>query len=159
MSRKFSKSGPMVSQGLFWVWTLIWWTGPAFGLQGHANAEEGQYSHQLGHLFFMLSMFVFAFWLQKTRLVRAPGWRFLQISCLFFILWNIDAFAGHEIERWLDESRLVGEGPSRVLIAAGEPLVYLYYFLKLDHVLCVPALVMLYLGLRKIKVAPPKEVP
>ena len=159
MPENFGKSGLMITNGLIWAWALILWSGPAFGLQGHANAEEGQYSHQLGHLFFILGMLIFAFWLQKTRLVKERGWRLLQISCLFFILWNIDALAGHEIELWLDESRFVGEGPSRVLIAEGGHLPYLYFFLKLDHFLCVPALALLFLGLRKIKADPPEEGP
>jgi hypothetical protein len=159
MSKNFDKFGLVATNGLLWIWTLICWSGPAFGLQGHANAEEGQYSHQLGHLFFLLSMLVFAFWLQKTRLVKQRGWRLIQISCLFFILWNIDALAGHEIELWLDESRLVGEGPSRVLIAESGSLPHLHFFLKLDHLLCVPALFLLLLGLRKIKADPPEEGP
>lgn len=129
---------------------VLWWSGPAFGLQAHATPEEGLYSHQLGHLFFILSMMVFAFWLQKTRLVEEGGWRHIQISCLFFILWNIDAIAGHEIELWLDESRFVGVPSSRLLIAEGGPVPYLYFFLKLDHLLCVPAMTLLYLGLRRL---------
>lgn len=126
-------------------------SGNAFGLQAHATPEEGLYTHQLGHLFFLLSMVVFAFWLQKTRLVDKRGWRLLQLSCLFFILWNIDAIAGHEVELWLSESRFVGPPLSKELIAGG-PLPYLYFFLKLDHFLCVPAMVLLLLGLKKLAI-------
>ncbi len=130
----------------------------AFGLQSHATPEEGLYSHQLGHIFFLLSMVVFAFWLQKTRLVKNRGWRLLQLSCFFFILWNMDAIAGHEVELWLTESRLVGPVSSRVLIPVlGFLLPYLYFFLKLDHFLCVPAMLLLFLGLKKLAADSPGE--
>lgn len=133
-------------------------SGNVFGLQAHATPEEGLYSHQLGHLFFILSMVIFAFWLQKSRLVDKRGWRLIQVSCFFFILWNIDAIAGHEVELWLSESRFVGPPSSRELVAGnGLLLSYLYFFLKLDHFLCVPAMVLLFLGLKKLAADSPEE--
>ncbi|MEW6664025.1 MAG: hypothetical protein AB1512_02235 [Thermodesulfobacteriota bacterium] len=142
--------------GLAWV---LWSSGAAFGLQSHATPEEGFYSHQLGHVFFILSMVVFAFWLQKTRLVNKRGWRLIQMSCLFFILWNIDATLGHEVELWLEESRIVGPRYSRQLIAEGSVIPYLYFFLKLDHLLCVPAMTLLFFGLRKLTTESPEDPP
>jgi hypothetical protein len=143
--------------GLILVW-LLWPAPMALALQSHATPEEGLYSHQFGHLFFMLSLVFFAFWLQKTRLVQERGWRFLQISCFLLALWNIDAIAGHELELWLSESRLVGVASAR--IGLGDPrlwLPYIYFFLKLDHLLSVPALILLFIGLRKIAVDFTKE--
>ncbi|MDD5476343.1 MAG: hypothetical protein PHU03_07520, partial [Syntrophales bacterium] len=63
-------------------------------MQVHAE-PEGLYSHQMGHVFFLFSMAVFAFWLQKTRLAEKRGWRYIQFSCVAFILWNLDALWGH----------------------------------------------------------------
>ena len=105
----------MISKMLYLIWILLWWSAPAFGLQAHATSEEGLYSHQLGHLFFILSMVVFAFWLKKTRLVKKKGWRLIQVSCFFFILWNLDAIAGHQVELWISESRFIGPPSSKVL--------------------------------------------
>ena len=59
-------------------------------LQVH-TAPEGLYSHQIAHCFFIISMATLAFWLQERRLVEKRGWRHLQISCLLFIVWNINA--------------------------------------------------------------------
>jgi hypothetical protein len=150
--RKFHLPAPMVCRALYLsLACILWSSGNAFGLQAHASPEEGLYSHQLGHLFFILSMVVFAFWLQKSRLVIKRGWRLIQVSCYFFILWNIDAIAGHQVELWIGESLLVGPPSSKVLITDGGLLLpYLYFFLKLDHLLCVPAMVLLFLGLRKL---------
>jgi hypothetical protein len=138
---------------------VLWASGISFALQSHATPEEGFYSHQLGHLFFIVSMVVFAFWLQKTGLVKRSGWRFIQMSCLLFILWNIDAIAGHEVELWIEESRIVGPRSSRQLIADGGAVPYLYFFLKLDHFLCVPAMVLLFLGLRRLKAESSEDRP
>jgi hypothetical protein len=116
-------------------------------LQVHA-APEGLYSHQLAHCFFIVSMAILAFWLQKRRLVERRGWRYLQISCLLFIIWNIDAFVGHTIEFHLSPDAYAGEGWARALVADKAIMPYLYYLLKMDHVICVPAIFFLYLGLR-----------
>jgi hypothetical protein len=138
---------------------LLLWPAPmALALQSHATPEEGLYSHQIGHLFFMLSLVVFAFWLQKTNLVKERGWRLIQISCFLLMLWNIDAIAGHELELWLSENRLVGVVSTKV--GLGNPnlwLPYIYFFLKLDHLLSVPALILLFLGLRKLSANLSKE--
>jgi hypothetical protein len=140
---------------------LAFWTADtAFGLQSHATPEEGFYSHQLGHLFFILSMVVFAFWLQKTRLVRSRGWRLLQISCFFFILWNLDAVIGHEIELWLSESRqFMPAGRGTLKAGSGILIPTLYFLLKLDHFLCVPAMILLLLGLRRLAADSPEQGP
>jgi hypothetical protein len=140
-----------VFQVLFLALTSVLWSSEtALALQAHALPAEGLYSHQLGHLFFLLSMVVFAFWLQKTRLVKKMGWRLIQLSCFFFVLWNMDAIAGHEVELWISESRFVGPPSSRMLVADRDLLTFLYFFLKMDHFLCVPAMVLLCLGLRKL---------
>jgi hypothetical protein len=137
---------------------VLFISGTAFGIQSHATPEEGFYSHQLGHLFFILSLVVFAFWLQKTRLVRNRGWRLLQISCLFFILWNLDAIAGHEIELWLSESRQFSPaGRGTLKTGPGILIPSLYFLLKLDHFLCVPAMILLLLGLKKLAADSPEQ--
>jgi hypothetical protein len=143
---------------LFTLALLSLFSAEAFGLQAHAIPAEGHYSHQLGPLFFLLSLVVFAFWLQKTRLKEKSGWRLIQWSCFLFIFWNIDALAGHEVEIWLSESLIVGPPSSRrLLVEEGSLLPYFYYFLKMDHLLCVPAMVLLCLGLRKLAAEAPGE--
>jgi hypothetical protein len=146
----------MKAKKIFQVFSLAlvllgYFSEKAFGLQSHAIPAEGQYSHQIGHLFFLLSLVVFAFWLQKTRLVKLTGWRFIQWSCFLFILWNMDAIAGHEVELWLSESLFIGPPSARRLLVDNRSLLpYFYYFLKMDHLLCVPAMVLLCLGLKKL---------
>lgn len=125
---------------------------PAFATQGHSGVE-GVYAHQIAHLFFAVSMGILIYWLRDRRLAANPGWRYIQRAALFFILWNLDAFVAHLLE---EQWRLVAVtrlDAWHVHIQAinGQPgLVFLYYLVKLDHLLCVPAALYLYLGLRRL---------
>ena len=72
---------------------------------------------------------------------------------MLFILWNLDAFAVH----FLDEQiHLLQVKPIDLwnmeisVDGGGKSLAMLYYILKLDHLLCVPAMLCLYLGLRSL---------
>lgn len=123
---------------------------PALATQSHAGIE-GVWVHQFAHMFFLFSMGLLIFWLRRAGLVKAPGWRYIQYAAMFFILWNADAFLVH----FLDEQILavtinpIGPWHMRIDAAGGRDWVAsLYYLVKLDHLLCVPAMVCLMLGLR-----------
>jgi hypothetical protein len=135
-----------------WIALILIVAEPAFATQAHGS-PEGLYAHQLGHLFFIISMGILIFWLRERQLVQAAGWRYIQYAALFFILWTVDAFFVHladeqlaiiEVQRInLWEIKLSGTADSNILI-------WLYYLAKLDHLLCVPALLFLYFGLRRL---------
>jgi hypothetical protein len=137
----------------------IWLTGlallfaePAFATQAH-SAPEGLYAHQLAHIFFIVSMGVLIFWLRARQLVQAAGWRYIQYAALFFILWNLDAFFVHLLEEQLAviEIQRINLWKMKVTAATDSKiLVWLYYAAKLDHLLCVPALLLLFFGLRRL---------
>jgi hypothetical protein len=115
-------------------------------------AQEGHYVHQIGHFFFIISMGILVYWLRERGLTRTGGWRWIQYSAIFFILWNMDAAAVH----YLDESDVIqtvktGGWNHYLRAASGHELAgFLYYLGRMDHLLCVPAIVFLYLGLRKL---------
>ena len=93
------------------------------------------------------------FWLRQRRLVREPGWRWIQYAALFFILWNIDAFTAHFLDEQLGVLDTVMAAPGKIKIEVDENLTalgWLYYMAKLDHLLCVPAMLFLYAGLRRL---------
>ncbi len=130
------------------------WLLPGFALavQEH-GAPEGIYSHQGAHLFFTASMGLLVYWLRLRRLVREAGWRYIQYAALFFLLWNIDAFTAHFLD---EQSGIVDTAlaaPGKIKVEVGEnpvALAWLYYMAKLDHLLCVPAMLFLYAGLRRL---------
>jgi hypothetical protein len=137
----------------------VWLTGvmliiaePAFATQAH-SAPEGLYAHQLAHIFFIISMGVLIYWLRARRLVQSAGWRYIQYAALFFILWNLDAFTVHLLEEQLAIIDIQRINLWQINITAprhSTGLVWLYYFAKFDHLLCVPALLFLYFGLKRL---------
>jgi hypothetical protein len=132
------------------LFLILLWPVRGLALQVHPE-PEGLYSHQIGHLFFIFSMAVFAFWLQRTRLASHRGWRYIQLSCVAFILWNIDAFIGHILEARLAEETFVRSPFGRSLVVEKAAAPYLFFFLKLDHLFAVPAMIFLLLGLNRLK--------
>ncbi len=138
---------------VFWLTALVLlFSEPAFATQAHGE-PEGLYAHQLGHIFFIISMGVLIFWLRERQLVQAAGWRYIQYAALFFILWNADAFFVHLMDEQLAiiEIQRISLWDIKIISAAhSNILAWLYYVAKLDHLLCVPALLFLYFGLRRL---------
>jgi len=122
----------------------------ALATQGHAGIE-GVWVHQFAHLFFLFSMMLLIYWLRRAGLVKAPGWRYIQYAALFFILWNVDTFLVHFLDEQIQAVRMdnLGDWQIRVVAAGGRTwLSAVYYLAKMDHLLCVPAMIFLMLGLR-----------
>ncbi len=131
---------------------MIFTPDPALATQGHGGIE-GVYAHQFAHLFFIISMAVFIYWLRQRGLVSERGWQLIQLSALFFILWNLDAFLVHLLDDQLKIIQVKRVGSWAIRISGqydSNPLKVLYYLAKLDHLLCVPAIIFLYLGLRRL---------
>jgi hypothetical protein len=132
--------------------TLVFLPPAAWATQAHA-APEGIIGHQIAHVVFIVSMAILIYWLRERRLVEEAGWKYIQFAALFFILWNIDAFLAHLIDeqlRWVQVERI--DFWRRRIISSGGPsgIESFYYLLKMDHLLCVPAMLFLYLGLSRL---------
>ncbi len=131
---------------------LILTPNPVLATQGHGGIE-GVYAHQIAHLFFIISMGGLIYWLRQRGLVREKGWRLIQLSAFFFILWNLDAFLVHLLDDQMKMIQVKRIGSLNIRITDlydSNALKNLYYFAKLDHLLCVPAIIFLYLGLRRL---------
>lgn len=125
---------------------------PALATQGHGH-PAGLYAHQAAHVFFMFSMGLLIFWLRQRELIRAAGWRYIQYASFFFIIWNANAFLVHFIEEQtavLNITRLSAWKINIEALPGFHWLAYVYYVAKLDHLLCVPALLFLYFGLKRL---------
>ena len=125
---------------------------PALATQTHGE-PEGLVVHQIAHLFFLLSMGTLAYWIQAHGLSRQRAWRLIRYAAIMLMVWNTDAFLAHLLD---EQTRLVAvhHVDSLHLSIVPRPgfefLVPFYYLVKLDHLFCVPALVLLYLGLRAL---------
>ncbi len=131
---------------------LLGMTTPALATQTHGQ-PEGLYVHQIAHLFFIISMGILEFWLRQRNLVREPGWKYIQIAAVLFILWNANAMAVHFLDEQINLLQVITVDQWHINISVssgGKGIALLYYILKLDHLLCVPAMVCLYLGLKSL---------
>ena len=127
-------------------------TTRAWATQTHGE-PEGLYVHQAAHVFFIFAMGLLIYWLRRRKLVREKAWRYIQYSALLFILWNIDTFAVHFLDEQVDliRTRKLDTWHTQIDTAEGHAwLGRIYYLAKLDHLLCVPALLYLYLGLKRL---------
>ena len=151
MTLKLRHKNCLVFKILLPTLALISLPRAAWALQTHP-APEGLYAHMLAHLFFIATLAIFTYWLQTTGLFRERGWRLIQISCLMFILWNLDTFAVHWIEHTLSREMLLTTGLdwSQRLSMTGGWRSWVYYFGKFDHLFCVPAMLLLLFGLRDL---------
>ena len=125
---------------------------PALATQSHGQ-PEGLYVHQFGHLFFIFSMGVLEFWLRNRNLTREPGWLYIQFAAVLLLLWNVDAFLVH----FLDEQTVllhiekIDPWHIKIMPEGGSiSIAILYYLGKMDHLLCVPAMFCLLLGLKRL---------
>ncbi len=119
----------------------------AAAVQSHGDAE-GLILHQLSHLFFILSMGGLAFWIGRNGLAGDPGWRAVRWAAILFVLWSADAFLVHWMETM--PGLFVPDGPDPWRMAVSGPLGALHYVARMDHLFIVPALMFLYLGLRRL---------
>jgi len=120
-----------------------------YATQLHQNSE-GIIIHQMGHLFFLFSMVALIFTITGKGLHTQKGWRLIQYSALVFILWNLDVIAAHFLDNQINAVgiEIVSFGKMKIVSATDSvALTLFYYFLKLDHLLCVPAMVFFYKGL------------
>jgi hypothetical protein len=139
-----------VLQRIWFILPLLWliFPGEAFALQVHGE-PEGLYVHQMAHLHYIFALGYF-FWDIRRSSFTGRGWRYLQIFCILMTLWNLVAFVGHVIGAYLVPESFQQTDcylDTRLL----SPLTldkYLYFIAKLDHLIYVPALFFLFLGLR-----------
>nr|WP_319392364.1 hypothetical protein [uncultured Desulfobacter sp.] len=123
--------------------------GNVYALQFHSGSE-GIITHQIGHLFFLFSMVVLMFMISGKGLARHRGWRLIQMSAFFFILWNGCAVAAHFLDNQIFAVSVerIANGYAKIRTQNNSGLLgWIYYALKLDHLLCVPAMFLMYKGL------------
>lgn len=137
---------------LFCFITILFSAVPVSATQSH-GAPEGLYVHQFTHLFFLVAMGFLVYWLQARGLSRQPGWKQIRYAAFFFMLWTIDAFGVHLIDEQFEWVIVSREGPWQMRLDATigfEPISRIYYFMKMDHLLCVPGLIFLAIGLGRL---------
>ncbi len=137
---------------LGWIfWGLAGWPPAAWAIQTHGD-PEGLYAHQLGHVFFAAAMVYVCWQIWRRGLKSGAGFARLFWACILFAGWNVLTFVGHLAEEQLSPQaidRQAGHLWKTLHITDLNGL--LYYLTKLDHLILVPAFVLLYLALRDFR--------
>lgn len=117
------------------------------------DSSEGIITHQVGHVFFLFSMVVLMFTITGKGLDKQRGWRLIQYSAFFFIIWNLDVITAHFFDNQIHVVKMENISLDHIRVIASNDsaiLAWTYYGLKLDHLLCVPAMLFLYKGLSSL---------
>ncbi|MDY0360032.1 MAG: hypothetical protein RBR08_01115 [Desulforegulaceae bacterium] len=131
---------------------LILFPDTSYSIQAHGGSE-GIVVHQLGHIFFLFSLLALGYWLKSKWALKGKSKLYLRLSCLFLVLWNFDVIFMHFLDEQTEIINVLRSGFEISIISTinSNSLEYLYYFGKMDHILCVPALFFLYKGLKSIE--------
>ena len=143
----------MINTALPRIWfilPLLWLIvpGDAQALQVH-GPPEGLYVHQMAHLHYIFALGYF-FWDIRRSSFTGRGWRYLQMFCILMTCWNLLAFIGHLAGAYLAPESLQQTDCYLQTRLLGPLTLHkvLYFVTKLDHLIYVPALFFLFLGLR-----------
>jgi hypothetical protein len=131
---------------------ILGWSYPesAFAYIPHGDPQEGFFIRQFSYLFFLFAMLFFFYELKAENLRQKPGFRFLALASGLFALWNLDCFVGQFVALSLTPVILEPAGIFSQKLVMTDPWVWIYYLTKLDHLLLVPAFLMLYFGIRAL---------
>ncbi len=131
-------------------------SSPALAIQAHGE-PEGLYVHEIGHILYAIAMLGFTFQvIRNSRLAGKPGWRLMSWGALLLFLWNLWAFVAHIIDSAIPASHfLVDDHGLRSILVLRSRVDYLYCLFRMDHLICVPALLLIYLGLRHMLASRP----
>ncbi len=124
--------------------------GFAHATQLHSGSE-GIIVHQLGHIFFLVSMVILFFAIQGKQLHKERCWRLIQLSALCFVLWNLDALVVHFLDNQIHviHVKIISFFEMEIIpLNDNTGLALFYYFIRLDHLFCLPAMFFLYKGLK-----------
>jgi len=123
---------------------------PAHATQGHGGIE-GTLVHQAAHVLFALAMGFLVFRIKRDELPIQRGWRNVQYAAFLFIIWNLDAIFVHFVDEQVKLVTVQRLDTGQLQISSPIPgLSFVYYISKLDHLLCVPAIGFLWVGLRQL---------
>jgi len=136
----------------FIVFLVIGSLLPDTALAFQPHAYSGLYIHQLAHFFLIVSLFFFAVKARQTRLASLKGWRHIIGGTWLLILWSGATMVGHFLDLDLSEEAIFlppGTSIPHLHLAGWQEA--LFYILKFDHLLAVPAMFLFYRGIKLLR--------
>ncbi|MCX5865694.1 MAG: hypothetical protein NT087_00070 [Deltaproteobacteria bacterium] len=125
---------------------------PDNALAFQSHAYSGLYIHQLAHFFMIVSLFFFAVKARQTRFASLKGWRHIIAGTWLLMLWSAATMVGHFLDLQISADTLfLPPGANIPLLRLTGWQEALYYLLKLDHLIAVPAVFLFYRGLKLLR--------
>ncbi len=106
--------------------------------------------NESARIYFMLACILVLWAMRRNNLQKEKGWRYIFISLICFMFWDIVVFSGQISASKIDPSNFIGstEGFNyfnrKILLNKDD---YFYYFANFDYVLIDIAMFMFYKGL------------
>jgi len=131
------------------LWCLLTGPGvsPALAVQSHGGAE-GLVAHQIGHLLFTVGMGYLLFRSFRLQL-KTHGWPCFKAFLILILLWNLQAFTSHWLNEAVDPASYLKQDGRIVGYAVHGFTEAFFYLSLLDHLLLVPAFIMLLFALNR----------
>lgn len=147
--RRSCRLGPACLLSIVILGSFLMLPENALALQSH-RYPEGLYVHQMAHVFFLLALGYLYWDIRRTRFT-GKGWRYLEIFCIIMMCWNMVAFTGHAIDVYAENILTITDDYLWSKIQG--PINFhklLFYLAKFDHMLAVPGLLFLFIGMRSL---------
>lgn len=125
---------------------LFFSAAQAHAVQVHGGTE-GLISHQLGHLLFTLAMVVLLFRLSRSQL-QGLGWHEFKGFLWLIIFWNALTFTGHWMQHSIASNQFIRHNSQITAFQINNGFDFFFYLTRLDHLLLVPAFILLLLAIR-----------
>ena len=125
---------------------------PDDALAFQPHAYSGIYIHQLAPFFLIVSLFFFAVKARQTYLASLKGWQYIIAGTWILMLWSATTMVGHFLDLHIsDDALFLPPGATVPLLRLISWQEALYYFLKLDHLIALPAVFLFYRGLKLLR--------
>ncbi|WP_210534622.1 hypothetical protein [Thermosulfurimonas marina] len=102
----------------------------------------------MAHVIFGGALLLMFYWSRRLPGKEARPWFYLRLTFFFFFLWNIDALAVHLLELYLSTNTYYSASFQSTISGPLNWKYLLYYFLRFDHLFCVPAMYFLWKSLQ-----------
>ena len=110
------------------------------------------YTHQIARMFLFFAFLIVLWAIVRNRLHTQKGWRYLYLSLILFIVWDLTVFVGR-IAEFMAIAQTIGSTEGWLYFERSikiDRLEYLYYAGRLDFILLNIAMLLFYLGLREL---------
>ena len=125
---------------------------PDNALAFQPHAYSGLYIHQLAHFFLVVSLCFFVTKVRQTRLASITAWKYIIAGTWLLMLWSATTMVGHFLDLHMDENSLFLPPDTDIpVLRLNGWEEALYYILKLDHLIAVPAMFLFYRGLKLLR--------